>query len=75
MNIATRNEVTRLLRDATLEGKPYATQMKMLNEMHRSGTIPMAEYLQLVDATNIHNTTGSYSGCIIWKNAAANPIE
>jgi hypothetical protein len=39
------------------------------------GEIDMMQYIQLVDALNTHNKTGSYEGCIIWKNAEANPLE
>lgn len=78
MNETTRNEVIRLLDDATYAsytGK-YRDEARRgaLNQSKEEGKINVMEYVQLMDALNTQLETGSYEGCIIWRNAEANPL-
>jgi len=74
MNEATRNKVTSLLNAATFGGFEYQQRMAMLDMKHRLGDFPTVHYMQLVDAVNTQHQTGSYEGCIIWRNAEAKPL-
>ena len=74
MNEATRNKVTSLLNDATFGSHPYDSRMAMLDMKHRLNDFPTVHYCQLVDAVNTQHKTGSYEGCIIWRNAEASPL-
>ena len=79
MNQTTIEEVTRLLNDA-----PYASYIgEHVAEVRRGALledrtedkITVVEYVQLMDALNTHLEIGSYEGCLIWRNAEANPLE
>ncbi len=79
MNEKTREEVNRLLNDATYgryAGKHnHEVRMGALLADKGDRIISAIEYDQLVDALNTLNNTGSYEGCLIWRNAEANPLE
>ena len=77
MNQTTIEEVTRLLNDATYgrdSGKyDHEQRMRFLLDSRNEGQLSLMEYAQLVDALNTQLETGGYEGCIIWRNAEANP--
>lgn len=79
MNDKTRAEVNELLDIVT-----YASYVgKHRKEVRRgavlkdkeTGKITILQYDQVMDALNTHFDTGSYEGCLIWRNAEANPLE
>ena len=75
MNQATRDKVTLLLDKATFSGFEYKQRMGKLATMHSLNDISTAHYMQLVNAVNTQHQTGSYEGCIIWRNAEVNPLS
>ena len=79
MDEITKAEVIRLLNDATYGAgngdQTYPMRMALLEQSHGNGEIQTMHYIQLVDAVNTQNKTGSYEGCIIWRNAEANPLQ
>jgi hypothetical protein len=74
MNQKTQDEVDQLLYDATFEGYAPDKRRELISNFCQRGNISLMEYMQLLDAVNTHIKTGSYEGCIIWRNAAANPL-
>lgn len=79
MNDKTRIEVNELLNAVTYAsytGK-YKDDVRRgaLLKDKETGAITTLEYVQALDALNTHLDTGSYEGCLIWRNAEANPLE